>query len=195
MFQYVITLEKAFYKLHKRIKFQDLKVSIENRKGSIRSGVDKDGHKWRSKMHCDYGYIRMNKKIRRMGADKENLDVFVGDNQDSDHAFIIHLNRADNAKFDEDKVFLGFNSRKEVMAMFNKCYDKIGQKLYGGMITMNMEAFKRRLGVQTHGMIKSMPHVLAMDLIKAKKTHVKAHSRRTPKNGLLFVKTFRIQSK
>ncbi len=169
MFQYVITLEKAFYKLHNRITFQDLKISIENRKGSIRSGVDKDGHKWRSKMHCDYGYIRMNKKIRRMGADKENLDVFVGDNHDSNNVFIIHLNRADNGKFDEDKVFLGFNSRKEVMAMFNKCYDKIGQKLYGGMITMNMEAFKRRLGVQTHGMIKSMPHVLVMDLIKASK--------------------------
>jgi len=112
-----------------------------------------------------------------MGADKENLDVFVGDSPDSDLVFVLHLNRADNGKFDEDKVFLGFNSRKEVMAMFNKCYDKIGQKLYGGMIQMNMEGFKRRLGVQTHGMIKSLAHILNLDLIKAKKTHVKANPR------------------
>lgn len=165
----VVNLEKAFYKLHKRIDFQGLKISIENRKGSIRSGTDADGHKWSTKMPCDYGYIRMSQKVRRQGSDKEGLDVFVGPDKDSDKVFIVHLMRADDpSKFDEDKVFLGFASKADAKAMFNKAYDKAGKKLFGGMVEMNMEAFKRRLAVQGNGMIKSLRHVLHLDLFKAK---------------------------
>lgn len=187
---YLLDLSKAFYKLHKRIEFQGLKISIENRKGSIRSGVDKDGHEWRTKMACDYGYIRMSKTVRRRGSDKEGLDVFVGPDQNSDQVFIVHLMRANNpAKFDEDKVFLGFASREDAKAMFDRCYDKAGQKLYGGMVAMNMEAFKRRLGVQSESMIKTLLHVLKLDLFKAK-THVKAHFRRDASGKLIFIKDF-----
>lgn len=190
----VVNLEKAFYKLHKRIEFQGLKISIENRKGSVRSGIDKDGHKWRSKMFCDYGYIRMSPTVRRQGADKEGLDVFVGPNKESDKVFIIHLMRADDpSKFDEDKAFIGFNSRKEVMAMFKKCYDKLGQKLYGGMINMNMEAFKRRLEVQTTRMIKSIhgePFQIIVFPEPLEKSHVKAHFRRDDKGKLHFIKDY-----
>jgi len=165
--KHVLNLEKAFYKLHKRYDCQGLKISVENRKGSVRSGTDKDGHEWRSKMFCDYGYIRMSNTVRRLGADKESLDCFVGANKDSDKVFIVHLMHADNiTKFDEDKVFLGFDSGEAAKAMFDKSYDKAGQKLYGGMITMNMEAFKRRLAVQSSGMIKSLGQPYRLVIVK-----------------------------
>ena len=55
-------LEKSLtwsgHKLQDRTSRNGLKISIENKKGSVRRGVDKDGHQWATKMHFDYGYIR-----------------------------------------------------------------------------------------------------------------------------------------
>ncbi|MBI9086815.1 MAG: DEAD/DEAH box helicase family protein [Desulfobacterales bacterium] len=190
--KFAITLEKAFYKLHKRIVFQNLKISIENRKGSIRSGVDRDGHEWKTKMPADYGYIRMSSQVRRLGADKEGLDVYVGSNQNSDKVFIIHLMQAtDTTKFDEDKVFLGYDNEKEVKTVFNQAYDKAGKKLFGGIVEMNMDALRQRLKIQSKGMIKNLRHILRLDLFKASsKSHTKAHFRRSANGKLIFVKDF-----
>ena len=54
-----------------------LDVSIENPKGSYRSGVSRDGTKWKTQLHSHYGYIRGTK-----GRDKDHIDVFIGDNLD-----------------------------------------------------------------------------------------------------------------
>ena len=42
----------------KHIRFQGLAISIENPKGSTRSGTDRGGKAWKTTMHHDYGYIR-----------------------------------------------------------------------------------------------------------------------------------------
>lgn len=161
MFFHVLDLQKAAYKLQGRCIFQGLQISIENRRGSIRSGVDKDGHKWSTKMRHAYGYIR---GVRREGSDGDKLDCFLGTHPDSEKVFILHLNRADNGKFDEDKVYLGFADKDEVKASFKLHYDKAGQMLFGGITELDMSTFKKRLNVQSRGMIKSQ---IGSDLQKA----------------------------
>jgi len=152
----IIDLEKAAYKLQGRTDFQGLNISIENRKGSVRRGVDKDGHEWQTKMKHAYGYIRLSDEVRRKGADGDHVDCFIGPSRGSERVFVVHLNRADNEKFDEDKVFLGFDSKDEAKAAFDANYDKVGQRLYGGMTEMDMSAFKQRLAARSKGMIKSL---------------------------------------
>lgn len=147
----LIDLRKANYKLQGRLNFQGLNVSIENRKGSVRSGVDKDGHEWRTKMAHAYGRII---GIKRQGQDGEKLDCFIGPDKASQKVFIIHINHADTGEFDEDKCYLGFESKDAVMSSFQKHYDKAGQKLFGGISEMSMDAFKKKLEEDSDEMIK-----------------------------------------
>ncbi len=156
MTKLIIDLEKKAYKLQGRTDFQGLNISIENRKGSVRKGVDKDGHEWRTKMKHAYGYIRLSDEVRRKGADDDHIDCFIGPSRGSERVFVVHMNRADNGKFDEDKVFLCFDSKEDAKAAFMANYDKIGQKLFGGMTEMDMSVFKQRLAIQSKGMIKSL---------------------------------------
>jgi hypothetical protein len=145
----------ANHKLHGKMDFQGLEISVENRAGSVRSGVDKDGHKWRTKMKgAHYGRIVA---VPRKGSDGEHVDVFVKVKPDKgSQVFIVHINHADTGKFDEDKGFLGFGSKKEAKAAFDANYDKAGRKLYGGMTEMDMSTFKQRLELKSRQMIKSL---------------------------------------
>ena len=63
------SLTYSGHKLQGRTRIYGLDISIENKKGSYRSGIDKDGHKWKVKMYNDYGYIR-----GTVGVDKDHLD-------------------------------------------------------------------------------------------------------------------------
>jgi hypothetical protein len=75
-------------KLQGRINFQGLNISIENRKGSIRYGIDSDGHSWKTKMNYPYGRII---GVQRLGHDGDHIDCYVGDNRQSDKVYIIHI--------------------------------------------------------------------------------------------------------
>jgi hypothetical protein len=68
------------------MKFQDLDVSIENRKGSVRKWHDPhSGEDGTTKMLYPYGYIRKSK-----GTDGDHVDVYVGPNPQASMAFIIN---------------------------------------------------------------------------------------------------------
>ena len=41
-----------------RVEFMGLPITIENRPGSVREGIDQDGHPWQTKMHAPYGFLR-----------------------------------------------------------------------------------------------------------------------------------------
>jgi hypothetical protein len=60
------------YPLQGRAKAHGMDVSIENKKGSVRAGTDKDGHEWSIKMNYDYGYIR-----GTVGRDKFRRRVYI----------------------------------------------------------------------------------------------------------------------
>ena len=125
-------------KLHYRTEFQDLPVSIENRKGSIRRGKDKKGE-WKTKMTAPYGYIR-----RTVGVDGDQLDCFVGKDKDSHFAYVIHIKDPKTGKYDEDKVFLGYKTFKEAMKVFKQNYDD-WKKYYQGFDIIEMEKFKKKI--------------------------------------------------
>ena len=58
------------------IKIDGYDVTIENPKGSVRSGKDADGTPWSVTMNNTYGYIRGTE-----GVDGDHIDVYLSDNQ------------------------------------------------------------------------------------------------------------------
>ena len=83
-------------------------ITIENPKGSVRSGVDSQGNRWETTMRNTYGYIR-----RTEGVDGDHIDVFLSDNPTSGSVFVVdQINPAGEAAgtFDEHKVMYGFVS-------------------------------------------------------------------------------------
>jgi len=135
-------LKEAAYKLEDKYKFQGFPISIENTKGSTRTGTDSDGHDWSSTMNCDYGYIR-----GTIGGDKEHLDVFIGPHEDSTSVFIIRQIDPKTKKYDEDKVLLGFKSQKQAMQTYLGNYDRHDH--VDGIREVPLDAF--RAMVKTHG--------------------------------------------
>jgi hypothetical protein len=135
-----IDIIKAAYKLQGRTDFQGLKISIENKKGSTRKWYDPNNKESGStKMHYDYGYIRNTK-----GVDGDHVDVYLGSNQDSEYAYVVHQNKAPEFKqYDEDKCMLGFDSPKEAKEAYIKQYDS--PKFYGGMTKVPMNKFKEKV--------------------------------------------------
>ncbi len=114
-----------------------LDVSIENPKGSTRSGIGPDGNKWSVEMQNHYGYVK-----RTEGADGDHVDVFIGDNADSDKVFIVDQVNADGS-FDEHKVMLGFDSKEAAVAGYKSNYEK-GWKV-GPVSELSLSGFSQWL--------------------------------------------------
>jgi hypothetical protein len=134
-------LEKSLtwsgYKLQGRTKMHGMDISIENKKGSVRRGTDKDGHEWSTKMNYDYGYIR-----GTVGKDKDHLDCYLGPNLDSETVFVVHQNDPVTGEYDEDKVMLGFDSLEEARNAYLSQYDRPG--FLGELDEMDIETFKEK---------------------------------------------------
>jgi hypothetical protein len=104
--------------LQGHLNHQGLSIAVENRKGSVRSGVDADGKPWRTKMVHPYGYL-----VGSKGADGEGVDVYVGPHKEAPHAFVVHQHKVDGTGYDEDKVMLGFKSRDHAREGYLKHYN------------------------------------------------------------------------
>lgn len=120
-----------------RLKVHGLDISIENPKGSKRSGTAPDGKKWENTMGAHYGYIR-----KTEGADGDHVDVFVGDSPESESVWIIDQVNKDGS-FDEHKVLLGFKNKITARKAYVSSYDK-GWTV-GPITPMNIEQFKEWL--------------------------------------------------
>jgi Zn/Cd-binding protein ZinT len=118
-----------------RFNYHGLRISIENPKGSIRSGVSASGTKWSNEMKSDYGYIR-----GTIGADGDPVDVFIGDDPKSEMVYIINqVNKS--GSFDEHKVVLGALDAKQAKQTYLSNY-KDGWTGCGSVIGMTMQQFK-----------------------------------------------------
>jgi len=92
---------------------QGLDISIENPKGSVRSGTNRDGKPWSIKLKHDYGYIRNHP---RSAADDDHVDVFVGDHPDSEIVFVV--DQFVDGKFDGHKCIVGCKTEKEARQLY-----------------------------------------------------------------------------
>ncbi len=118
-----------------KFKWYGYTISIENPKGSTRSGVDESGRKWVSKMYYDYGYF-----LGHSNSDGAHLDVFVGDNPAIDLVHVIDQTKP-NGKHDEYKCVIGAHDKKEALDIYLKNYEK-GWKNYKGVEAYTLETFK-----------------------------------------------------
>ena len=84
------------------LSLHGLDITIENPKGSTRSGTDSDGKKWSVTMAATYGYFKRSK-----GKDGDQIDVFIGENPDSEKVFVIDQVDQKTKQFDEHKVVMG----------------------------------------------------------------------------------------
>lgn len=175
-------IEAGNYK-KRHIRFQGLEISIENPSGSVRKGVDRDGHEWRTKMVHPYGYIRGSK-----GVDKDHVDCYIGPNPDASHAYIVHQRKAGQwDRYDEDKVMLGFDTEAQARAAYLKHYDD--PRFLGPVTAMPMDEFKRKVMATANSpkIIKAFPdHARALFL----KAHVKAHTRRLASGKVAAVRAY-----
>lgn len=118
------------------VKIQDFDIAIENPKGSVRSGVDKDGKEWSQEMHNTYGYFEGTK-----GKDSDDVDCFIGPNPLSEDIFVIdQLDKDGN--FDEHKVMLGFDSSEEAREAYLSNYED-GWIGLGDITKVNIEDFRK----------------------------------------------------
>jgi hypothetical protein len=118
------------------VKIQGFDITVEQPRGSTRSGTDENGKAWSQTMHNTYGYFRGTE-----GRDKDHIDVFVGDNPASDRVFVVDQVNPDTGAFDEHKVMLGFNSVEEARAAYLSNYEEGWQGL-GGITETDVERFR-----------------------------------------------------
>lgn len=116
---------------------QGLDIALENPKGSTRSGTDQDGKAWQSTMAHDYGYIK-----RTTGADGDHVDVFIGDQPDSETVYVVDQVDPKTGKFDEHKVLMGFAEEQAARAGYLANYEE-GWKGLGAIKAMPVNEFKR----------------------------------------------------
>lgn len=110
------------------IKFGGYDYTIENPKGSTRSGKDADGKEWKVTMHDTYGYIR-----GKFGKDGDHLDMFINDKADLDNwngdVFVVDQVNPDGS-FDEHKVMYGYDSmddaKKAYLANYSEGWQGLG---------------------------------------------------------------------
>jgi hypothetical protein len=141
-----------------QVNVQGLIVCIENKRGSVRRG-----HGWKTKMGHHYGEIRDTR-----GADGDALDVYVGDNHDSNLVVVIHQKEPGTTDYDEDKVMVGFDRVVDALKAYRDHYDRPG--FYQSHTTMTMPEFQRLLDKQGRrgGKLTKAQQEL-LDLVKAEK--------------------------
>lgn len=124
------------------IKFGGYNYTIENPKGSTRSGKDADGKEWKVTMHDTYGYIR-----GKFGKDGDHLDMFINDKADLDNwngdVFVVDQVNPDGS-FDEHKVMYGYDSMSDAEKAYLANYSKGWQGL-GNITGASKEEFDKWL--------------------------------------------------
>ena len=121
---------------------QGLPITIENAKGSIRSGVAKDGKPWSVRMPVPYGYL----KGPAIGMDGEKVDCYVGPHLSSKRVFVIDQVDADTKEPDEHKVMIGFPNRALALATYYRAFsDHRGPQRIGHVAEMSIDDFKHWL--------------------------------------------------
>ena len=119
-----------------KVRLHGLDISIENPKGSTRKGKDQDGKEWSSEMKHHYGDIK-----GTTGADGDSIDVFIGDNPESQKVFVVDQVDPKTGNFDEVKVMMGFDDAETAKSGYLSNYDKDWKGL-GEITEASVEDFK-----------------------------------------------------
>lgn len=119
--------------------FGGLRISVENPSGSTRSGIGPNGKAWSCVLPSDYGYI-----LGAQGADGDHLDCYLSQNpSDTAPVFVLDQKKADGGKWDEHKVFLGFQNETAVRNAYGRAFDdgRAADRI-GAITQMSLDDFK-----------------------------------------------------
>jgi len=140
-----------------RARVAGLDISIENPRGSVRSGTSPDGKAWESILHSHYGYVR-----GTTGADGDHVDVFLKpDTQENWTGEVYIVDQVDpkTGAWDEHKVLIGYDSIDEARDAYHANYQK-GWKGLKAISAVPMDGLKTWLqGDTTTPFDKSVPAV------------------------------------
>lgn len=124
------------------VTIDGLNITIENPKGSTRSGKDASGKEWSVTMQNDYGYIRGTKAV-----DGDHIDIFLSDTPTSGNVYVVDAIDQNTGEFDESKVMYGFNSLEEARDAYLSNYSE-GWKV-GPITEVSKEEFKKWIDSST----------------------------------------------
>ena len=127
-----------YRKGHVRVDGYD--ITIEQPKGSVRSGTDADGKRWENVMNNTYGYMRGTE-----GVDGDHIDVFLSDNPESGNVYVVDQLDPKTGEFDEHKVMYGFGSMEEARDAYLKNYTPGWQGL-GTITEVSKDEFRKWIG-------------------------------------------------
>ena len=99
------------------VELHGMDIAVENPAGSTRSGTDVEGKPWSNEMSHHYGEIEGSK-----GADGDPVDVFIGNNPQSDKAFVVNQIDPTTGEFDEHKVILAADSKEQADEIYHANY-------------------------------------------------------------------------
>jgi hypothetical protein len=132
------------YKKEKK-RLRGLVVSIENKKGSTRSGKSEDGKEWSVTMNNDYGYFN-----RTLGKDGDHIDVFLSDKPEDGNIYIIDQSN-EKGEFDEHKVMMGFKSSEDALKNYKSNFEKDFDIKYNAITEVEEKKFKKWLNNKDGG--------------------------------------------
>ena len=119
-----------------KVSLHGMPIAIETPKDATRSGKDSNGKAWSVKMPYHYGYI-----LRTEARDGDHVDVFLGDDLESDLVCVVDQVKPESRYFDEHKVMLGFTSVENARAAYLECYEP-GWKGLSTITAMTVDQFK-----------------------------------------------------
>lgn len=123
------------------INLYGLDITIENAKGGTRAGIGKDGKRWEVTMPAAYGYVKGTKAV-----DGDQVDVYIGDNCESDKVWVVDQCDHETKKYDEPKCMICFPSKDEARSTYIKGFnDGKGEERIMAITEMTVDAWKEWL--------------------------------------------------
>lgn len=125
----------------RKIRVAGIPVHIEFLKGQIREYKDDTGKSvYKKRMTHHYGFIPGTR-----GRDGDGIDVFVGPIPEPKEIYVVHMKDKGpirDAREDEDKVMLGFQSADAAKVAFLQAYPK---EFYESMTSLPVKEFRKQL--------------------------------------------------
>lgn len=143
---------KAARQLQGRTEVAGMKVSIENRRASVRQWKNPDdGSEGMTYMRTPYGYFTNG----TLGADGDALDVYVGPHrEEATHVYVIHqLKAPDFTEYDEDKCMAGFLTEEAAVEAYLRQYND--PRFLGPITAIPVAEFRERALASRGKMLKS----------------------------------------
>ncbi len=119
------------------VSMHGLSITIENAKGSMRTGKDGKGKPWQSILPAHYV------RGTGVGADGMAMDVYVGPYPDSEVVFVVDQLDPSTGAFDEHKAMVGFTNLHDALNTYRQAFsDGRGDDRVGAVHRVSMDGFK-----------------------------------------------------